>query len=49
MEMGRSHWDIGVIGTFLVSICTTVIIVRDKILWYYLYYNLRSYMESYIE
>ena len=33
MDMGRFHWNNGVIGTFLISICTTVIIVRDKILW----------------
>ena len=33
MDMGRSHWNNGVIGTFLVSICTTVLNVQDKILW----------------
>ena len=33
MDMGISHWNSGVIGTFLISISTTVIIVRDKILW----------------
>ena len=33
MDMGRSHWNNGVIGTFLISISTTVVIVRDKILW----------------
>ena len=32
MDMGRSHWNNGVIGTFLVSISTTVLIERDKIL-----------------
>ena len=33
MDMGKSHWNNGVIGTFLTSISTTVLIVRDKILW----------------
>ena len=33
MYMGRSHWNNGVIGTFLISISTTVLIVRDKITW----------------
>ena len=33
MDMGRSHWKNGVIWTFLVSISTTVLIVRDKIPW----------------
>ena len=33
MDMGRSHWNNGVIGTFLISISNTVLIVRDKILW----------------
>ena len=33
MDMGRYHWNNGVIGTFLISITTTVLIVRDKILW----------------
>ena len=33
MDMGRSHWENGVIGTFLISISTTALIVRDKILW----------------
>ena len=33
MDMGRSHWKNGVIGPFLISISTTVIIIRDKILW----------------
>ena len=28
-----SHWNNGVVGTFLIAICTTVLIVRDKILW----------------
>ena len=27
------HWNNGVIGTFLVSKGTTVLIVQDKILW----------------
>ena len=33
MDMGISHWNKGVIGTFLTSISTTVLIVRDKIPW----------------
>ena len=33
MYMGISHWNNGVTGTFLVSISTTVLIVRDKIPW----------------
>ena len=33
MDMGRSHWKNGVIVTFLISISTTALIVRDKILW----------------
>ena len=33
MDMGRTHWNNGVIGTFLVSISTTVLITRDEILW----------------
>ena len=33
MDMGISHWNNGVIQTFLVSISTTVLIVRDKIPW----------------
>ena len=33
MDMGISHWNNGFIGTFLISISTTVLIVRDKILW----------------
>ena len=33
MDMGRSHWNNGVIGTDLISISTTVLIVRYKILW----------------
>ena len=32
MDMGISHWNNGVIGAFLISISTTVLIVRDKIL-----------------
>ena len=32
MHMGRYHWNNGAIGTFLVSIITMVLIVRDKIL-----------------
>ena len=33
MDMGRSHWNNGVIGTNIISKSTTVIIVQDKILW----------------
>ena len=33
MDMGISHRNNGVIGTFLISINTTVLIVRDKIPW----------------
>ena len=33
MDMEISHWNNGVIGTFLVSVGTTVLTVRDKILW----------------
>ena len=33
MDIGRSHWKNGVIGTILVSISNTVLIVQDKILW----------------
>ena len=33
MDMGSSRWDSGVIGTFLIFISTTVVIVRNKILW----------------
>ena len=33
MDMGISHWKNGAIGSFLISISTTVLIVRDKILW----------------
>ena len=33
MDMGISHWKNGFIGTFLISISTTVLIVQDKILW----------------
>ena len=33
MDMGRSHWNNGVIGKFLISTRNTVLIVRDKILW----------------
>ena len=33
MDMGRSHWNNGVIVTFLISISTAVIIVRDNIPW----------------
>ena len=32
MDMGISHWNNGVIGTFLISISTMVLIVRDNIL-----------------
>ena len=33
MDMVISHWNNGVTGTFLISISTTVLIVRDKIPW----------------
>ena len=33
MDMERSHWNNSVIWTFIISISTTVLIVRDKILW----------------
>ena len=33
MDMGRSHWNNALIEMFLISISTTVIIVRDKIIW----------------
>ena len=33
IDMGRSHWNNGVIWTGLISISTMVLIVRDKILW----------------
>ena len=33
MDMGRSHWNNGVIGTNLISMSTTVLIVQYKILW----------------
>ena len=49
MYMGRSHRNNGVSGKNLISISTTVLIVQDKILWYDSYYDLRSYMESYVE
>ena len=49
MDMGRSHWNNGVSGTILISISTMVLIVRDKIIWYYSYYDLRLYVESYVE
>ena len=33
MDMGRSHWNNGAIGKFIISISTTVLIVRDNIPW----------------
>ena len=33
MYMGKSHCNNGVVGTFLISISTAVLIVQDKILW----------------
>ena len=33
MDVGRSHRNNSVIGMFLISISTTVLIVRDKIPW----------------
>ena len=35
MNMGRSHWNNGVTGTFLISISTIILIVRDKITFFY--------------
>ena len=32
MDIVIPHWNNGVIGTFIISISTTVLIVRDKIL-----------------
>ena len=49
MDMGRSHWNNAGSGTILVFISTMVLIVRDKILWQDIYYDLCSYMESYVE
>ena len=42
MDMGRSQWGKGVIGTFLISISMTVLIVRDKIPWYDSTYERKS-------
>ena len=33
MDMVRSHWNNIAIATFLISISTIVLIVRDNILW----------------
>ena len=33
MDMGRSHWDNSLIGTFIISISTIVLILIDMILW----------------
>ena len=33
LNMGRSHWNNGVIGKFLIPISTALLIVRDKIPW----------------
>ena len=33
MDMGIHHCNNGVIGTFIIYISTTILIVRDKILW----------------
>ena len=49
MDMGRSQWNKGFIGTFIISISTTVLFVRDNIPWYDSYYDLRLYVESYVE
>ena len=49
VDMGRYHWNNGVSGTDIISISTTVLIVRDKIILLDSYYDLRSYMESYVE
>ena len=32
-DIGISHWNNSVTGTFLISISTTVLMVRDKITW----------------
>ena len=48
MDMGISQWNKGVIGTFLISISMTVLIVQYKISWYDSYYDLRFYMDSYV-
>ena len=49
IDMGIPHWKNGVSGTVLIYISTMELIVRDKILGYDSYYDLRSYVESYIE
>ena len=49
MDIGRSHWNNAVSWTNIISISTLVLIVRDKILWWDFYYDLRLYMDSYIE
>ena len=33
MDMRRSHWKNGGIGTFIISISTKVLIALNKILW----------------
>ena len=33
IDMGRSHWNNCVVGNFLISISTILLIVRHKILW----------------
>ena len=33
MDLGRYHWNNGVIGTFLIYIGPTVLNLQDKILW----------------
>ena len=33
MDMGISHWNKGVIGTFLISISIVLLVIQDKILW----------------
>ena len=33
MDMGRSHYNNDVAGKFIISISTTLLIVRDKIPW----------------
>ena len=33
IDMGISHWNNSVIGTNIISISTTVLIVLDKIFW----------------
>ena len=49
IDMGIYHWNNGITGTFIISVSTTVLFVRDKKLWYDSYYDLHSYVESYVK